>query len=280
VATSDNFGSQGKMPGHAELLDWLAMTFVSDGWDIKRLLKRVVMSRTYQQSSIPAPGEFDRDPDNIFLARGPRYRLTAEMIRDNALAVSGLLVRTVGGPSVHPYQPPGLWKELATRNATEYIQDHGDDLYRRSMYTIWKRTTPPPSMMSFDSSERNLCIIIRQNTNTPLQALVLMNDPQFVEAARILAERALGEGGKTIEEQIKYAFRLATSRRVSEQELAALSALYNDELDRYDADETSALALLETGEYPRDNRFDVTELAAFSVVGNTLLNFDAAIMKR
>lgn len=134
--------------------------------------------------------------------------------------------------------------------------------------------------MSFDSSERNLCIIIRQNTNTPLQALVLMNDPQFVEAARILAERALGEGGKTIEEQIKYAFRLATSRRVSEKELVVLSALYNDELDRFDADETSALALLETGEYPRDNRFDVTELAAFSVVGNTLLNFDAAIMKR
>ena len=280
VATPDDFGNQGALPSHPDLLDWLATTFVASGWDVKALQKLIVTSATYRQSSLAGPALLERDPDNVLLARGPSYRLPAEMLRDNALAVSGLLVRDFGGPPVKPYQPAGLWKELATRNATEYVQDHGDKLYRRSMYTIWKRTTPPPAMMNFDTPERNFCTVRRQSTSTPLQALVLLNDPQFVEAARMLAERMLLEGGTTLEERLTFAFRLLTSRRPFEKELTLLDELYRQELATFKADRPSAAALLSVGEHPRDERLDPAEVAALTVVANTLMNFDEAVIKR
>lgn len=280
VATPDDFGNQGALPTHPALLDWLATTFVDSGWDVKAFQKLIVMSATYRQVSNVTPELLEKDPDNVLLARGPSYRLPAEMIRDNALAVSGLLADSLGGPPVKPYQPAGLWKELATRNATEYVQDHGIDLYRRSMYTIWKRTTPPPSMMNFDMPERNFCSVRRQSTSTPLQALVLLNDPQYVEAARLLAERMIKEGGEALTDRLTYAFRLLTSRAPFEHELALLADLFSKEQDAFDSDRQSALDLLGAGEYPYDPSLDVTEVAALTVVASTILNFDEAVIKR
>lgn len=280
VATPDDFGSQGALPSHPRLLDWLATTFVASGWDVKALQKLIVTSATYRQSSVASPALLERDPDNVLLARGPSYRMPAEMIRDNALAVSGLLVREIGGPPVKPYQPAGLWKELATRNATEYEQDHGEKLYRRSMYTIWKRTSPPPSMMNFDTPERNICIVRRQSTSTPLQALVLLNDPQYVEAARLLAERLLAEGGPTVEDHLTTAFRLLTSRRPLPRELTLLVDLYEAELETFRANRQNATDLLTVGEYAYDQPFDRADVAALTVVTSTLMNFDEAVIKR
>ncbi|MFK7844149.1 MAG: DUF1553 domain-containing protein [Rhodothermales bacterium] len=280
VATPDDFGSQGSLPSHPELLDWLAVEFAESGWDVKGILKKIAMSATYRQSSIAPADLLERDPGNMLLARGPSYRMTAEMIRDNALAVSGLLIQKTGGPSVHPYQPAGLWKQLATRNETEYKQDEGDGLYRRSMYTVWKRSAPPPSMISFDASERSFCIVERQKTSSPLQALVLLNDPQYVEAARLLAERMMKEGGSTIEEQIVFAFRLLTSRYPEPHEKELLTHLYAEEQKVFVADKEEAKALLAVGEYPRDPSLDEAEVAARTVVASTILNFDEAYMKR
>ena len=280
VSTPDDFGSQGALPTHPELLDWLATTFVDMDWDVKALQKLIVTSAAYRQSSIAGPDLLEKDPDNTLLARGPSYRMPAEMIRDHALAASGLLVDDIGGPPVKPYQPEGLWKELATRNATEYKQDEGDNLYRRSMYTIWKRTTPPPSMMSFDTSERNICTVRRQSTSTPLQALVLLNDPQYVEASRLLAERLLREEQGGARAQIALGYRLLTSRLPDDEEVELLAGLYEEELSAFEADRGSALDLLSVGEYPRDERFDPAQLAALTVVANTMMNFDEAVIKR
>lgn len=280
VSTPDDFGSQGALPTHPELLDWLATAFVEMDWDVKALQKRIVTSAAYRQSSVAGPDLLEKDPDNTLLARGPAYRMPAEMIRDHALAASGLLVDEIGGPPVKPYQPAGLWKELATRNATEYKQDEGDDLYRRSMYTIWKRTTPPPSMMNFDASERNICTVRRQSTSTPLQALVLLNDPQYVEASRLLAERLLREEAGGVRAQIARGYRLLTSRPPDAEEVALLANLYEEELRAFEADRGSALDLLAVGEYPRDERLDPAQLAALTVVANTMMNFDEAVIKR
>ena len=280
VATPEDFGSQGALPSHPELLDWLAVHFVESGWDLKAYIKMLVMSATYQQSSVASPELLEQDPDNIFLARAPSYRMTAEMIRDNALAASGLLVSTIGGPSVHPYQPAGLWKELATRNETEYKQGEGDELYRKSMYTIWKRSTPPPSMISFDASERNVCLVQRQKTSTPLQALVLLNDPQYVEASRALAERMLREGGDSVEEQITYAFRLLTSRYPLDHEIEMLKKLYQEEYAHFEAHPSDVEALLAVGEAAVDTRLPQLEIAAGTIVASTIMNFDEAYIKR
>jgi hypothetical protein len=279
VATADDFGSQGELPTHPELLDWLATTFVESGWNLKAFHKRVVMSATYRQSSTADAVLREADPANRWLARGPSYRLAAEQIRDGALAASGLLVRRIGGPSVYPYQPPGLWEELATRNATTYVQGNGEDLYRRSLYTVWKRTTPPPAAVSFDAAERLFCAVRRQRTSTPLQALVLMNDPQYLEAARMLAERMMTEVG-TPEERVTHGFRLATSRRPAAGELKLLTDLYEEQHARFASDRKSALALLAVGEHARDRRLDAAELASYAVVASTLLNMDEAITKR
>lgn len=280
VKTSDDFGNQGELPTHPELLDWLAIQFRESGWNVKTLLKLMVTSATYQQSSVLTEESLEKDPENIWLARGPSYRMPVEMIRDNALAASGLLVKKIGGRSVKPYQPEGLWKELATRNATIYEPDSGSNLYRRSLYTIWKRSSPPPSMMSFDASDKYVCATKRQSTNTPLQALVLLNDPQFVEAARMLAERMIREGGDQLNEQISYGFRLMTSRKPEERELHILQKLYGIELTEFQATPAAADSLLKVGEHPRDQNLPGDKLAAFTVVVSALINYDQAVYKR
>ncbi|HEX4613499.1 MAG TPA: DUF1553 domain-containing protein, partial [Urbifossiella sp.] len=219
VETADNFGTQGARPTHPELLDWLAREFVTSGWDHKKLLRTIALSATYRQSSRAAPDLLARDPHNELLARGPARRLSAEMLRDQALAASGLLVERLGGPSVRPYQPAGLWEELAM-GRPRYDQSRGNDLYRRSLYTFWKRTVPPPGMMTLDAADRSNCSVRRQSTSTPLQALVLLNDVQFVEAARFVGQRMLREGGRTPAEQTSWAFRLLTGRRPTDAERA------------------------------------------------------------
>ncbi|MDA1029395.1 MAG: DUF1553 domain-containing protein [Bacteroidetes bacterium] len=280
VESSDNFGSQGTVPTYPELLDYLAVEYRSSGWDTKKMLKRLVLSATYRQSSVVSSKMRDRDPENKLLARGPSRRLTAEMMRDNALATSGLLVSTIGGRPVKPYQPAGLWEEQATRNGTTYVQDHGESLYRRSMYTIWKRTTPPPAMMNFDTSERNLCIIKRQSTATPLQALVLMNDPQFIEAARLLAERMLSEGGSADEARIRFGFRGLTGSEPSPENMKTLLRLLASERKRFRGDPGSAKRLAAAGEYRVNSGLPAAEVAAFATVATTLFNFDATQVVR
>ena len=220
VKTQEDFGVQGEPPVHPELLDWLATEFVRTGWDIRAMQRLIVTSATYRQSSRVTPALLEKDPENRLLARGPRFRLPAEMIRDTALAASGLLNDEIGGPSVLPYQPKGLWEELAFGegySAQTYEQSHGKDLYRRGMYTFWKRTAPPASLATFDAPDREKCTGRRALTNTPLQALVLLNDPTYVEAARALAQRALLEGGKDEKQRLAYAFRLATARKPTRQ---------------------------------------------------------------
>ncbi len=280
VESSDDFGNQGSMPSHPELLDWLAVRFRESGWDVKALLRLLVTSATYQQSSVASPELREKDPSNVWLARGPSYRMPAEMIRDNALAAAGLLVDTIGGPSVKPYQPEGLWEQLATRNVTNYVQDHGDNLYRRGLYTIWKRSSPPPSMNSFDASDKYLCTVKRQKTNTPLQALVLLNDPQYVEAARLLAERMMREGGKRPAEQITFGFKALTSREPDNRELDLLKQLYQEERMVFSEAPARADSLLAVGEHPRDKDLPKDELAALTVIANTLVNYDEAVYKR
>ena len=280
VESSDDFGNQGSMPSHPELLDWLAIRFRESGWDVKALLRLLVTSTTYQQSSIASPELREKDPSNVWLARGPSYRMPAEMIRDNALVASGLLKDTIGGPSVKPYQPEGLWQQLATRNATEYVQDTGDNLYRRGLYTIWKRSSPPPSMNSFDASDKYLCTVKRQKTNTPLQALVLLNDPQYVEAARLLAERMMKEGGQQPAEQITFGFKALTSREPDQRELDLLKQLYQEEQVDFQTAPARADSLLAVGEHPRDKSLPEDQLAALTVVANALVNYDEAVYKR
>ena len=280
VATPEDFGNQGRLPTHPALLDYLAVSLREGGWDLKALLRQIVLSQTYRQSSVATARALEIDPANEKLARGPSYRLASEQIRDSALAASGLLVRTIGGPSVYPYQPPGLWEELATRNATTYAQGKGDDLHRRSLYTVWKRSTPPPSAISFDASERLLCIVKRQRTSTPLQALVLLNDVQYVEAARVLAERLLREGGDTPDARITTAYRLLTSRAPRATELAAVRALYEKERATFAGDVRAAKALAKSGEAPPARTLDPVDVAAWTVVASTIMNTDEAVNKR
>lgn len=287
VKTVDDFGSQGEWPSHPELLDWLAQEFMTPTvpagagtppakWDIKAFQKLIVMSATYRQSSKVTPDLLHKDPDNRLLARGPRVRLSAEMIRDQALAASGLFVEKVGGPSVMPYQPEGLWKELS---GTDSTQDHGESLYRRSMYTFWKRTIAPPSMMTFDASGREMCSVRESRTNTPLQALTLMNEVTYVEAARVLAQRVMTEGGATPAERIALAFRLALARPPKPVEAGILLAGYEQYLTRFRSDTKGADSLLRVGEFPRNEKLDTAELAAYTAVASLILNLDEAITK-
>nr|MBA2355588.1 DUF1553 domain-containing protein [Acidobacteriota bacterium] len=280
VPTPEDFGNQGKLPTHPELLDWLAVSFRESGWNVKGLLRQIVLSETYRQSSVTTPQARERDPGNARLSRGPAYRLASEQIRDNALAASGLLVRTIGGPSVYPYQPAGLWEELATRNATTYVQGKGDDLYRRSLYTVWKRTTPPPSAISFDASERLFCTVRRQRTSTPLQALVLLNDPQYVEASRVLAARVMREGGESPEARIRLAFRLLTSRAPRAEELSSLLTLFTTERAVFAAAPAAAQALGRVGGHRPAATGTAVDVAAYTVVASTIMNTDEAVNKR
>ena len=282
VQTPGDFGYQGALPTHPALLDWLAVEFVESGWDIKALQKLIVTSSTYKQSSRTRADLEEVDPENHLFARGPRMRLTAEMIRDNALAASGLLVRTVGGPSVKPYQPPGLWIEKGTFSAKllTYEADKGEGLYRRSLYTFVKRTSPPPSMIAFDATDRSVCIIERQATSTPLQSLILMNDPQYVEASRVLAERMQKEGGDQLADQITLGFRLLTGRFPVEKEVALFEAMYNEEVNRFNGDAAQAISLLGVGDWERDQSLDPVKTASLAMVASTMMNHDEAYMKR
>ncbi|MGE0607898.1 MAG: DUF1553 domain-containing protein [Pirellulales bacterium] len=278
VKTVDDFGSQGEWPTHPEMLDWLATEFMQSGWDVKAMQKQIVMSHTYQQSSKVTPDLLQLDPDNRLLARGPRQRLAAEMVRDQALAVSGLLVEKLGGPSVKPYQPAGLWKELT--GAEDYVADTGESLYRRSLYTFWKRTVAPPTMLTFDASGREACSVRETRTNTPLQALTLLNETTFVEAARLLAQRVMLPAGTTPADQLALAFRLATSRQPTTAELRILTDGYEQHLARYRQSPDAAVQLLAIGESPRDPSLDPNELAACTAVCSLILNLDEVITKQ
>ncbi len=279
VKTAENFGTQGEYPSHPELLDWLATRFIDSGWDVKALQKTIVTSAAYRQASKVTAEEYEADPENRLIARGPRLRLPAQTIRDQALSVSGLLTEGLGGPSVKPYQPEGLWADMVEGGYGDYVQSEGDDLYRRSLYTFWKRTLGPPTLMTFDSSTRETCIVRTGRTNTPLQALNLMNDVTYVEAARRLAERMMTEGGETPAERVDYAYRLATAHRPSPAAEAILVDGFQRHLERYQADRGAALDLITQGESARDETLDVAELASYTMVANLILNFDGTITK-
>jgi hypothetical protein len=278
VETADNFGTQGAPPTHPELLDWMARDFMDGGWDWKHLLREIALSSTYRQSSKAGADLLAADPQNDWLARGPARRLTAEMLRDQALAVSGLLSETVGGPSVKPYQPEGLW-EVAMGNP-RYDQGHGAELHRRSLYTYWKRTVPPPAMVTFDAAERNACVVRRQSTSTPLQALALLNDPQIVEAARHVAERMYREAGPTDAERVSHAFRLVTGRRASEREAAVLVSMLQTQRARFRSEPAAASRLLGVGEARNSAEWSEVDLASGAVLAEALLNHDEAILRR
>jgi hypothetical protein len=274
VKTVEDFGSQGEYPSHPELLDWLATEYVRLGWDTKSLLKTIVTSATYRESAAVTPEALQRDPENRLLARGPRKRLAADEVRDQALAAAGLLVEKIGGPSVKPYQPEGLWSDLSGQ---KYVQSHGEGLYRRSLYTFWKRTAPPPTMVNFDAAARETCIVSQTRTNTPLQALDLMNDVQFVEAARKLAERMMLEGGASAQSRIGYGFRLLTARLPRAPETARLLEALNSFRDRFKTNPSSAEKLLSEGESAWNRSLAPSDLAAYSMVASLILNLDEAV---
>jgi hypothetical protein len=276
VKTVEDFGSQGEWPTHPELLDFLATELVACGWDVKAVQRRIVTSATYRQSSRVTPELYQRDPENRLLARGPRVRLSAEMIRDQALFISGLLAERVGGPSVKPYQPPGLWKELTD---TDYVADHGEGLYRRSLYTFWKRTVAPPAMMTFDASPRETCVVRETRTNTPLQALALLNDVAYVEAARRLAQRVLRQGGPAPEGRLALAFRLATGRSPRPAEAGVLREGLDYHRARYRQDRAAAGRLLAVGESAADGGLEACELAAYTAICGLILNLDEVVTK-
>ncbi|MCP4853235.1 MAG: DUF1553 domain-containing protein [Fuerstiella sp.] len=281
VQTAEDFGSQGSPPSHPELLDWLAVDFQENGWDVKRLQKLIVMSATYRQSSQVPKDVRSLDPDNRLLSRGPRFRFDAEMIRDNALSLSGLLIDRIGGPSVKPYQPPGIWFAVAYTDSdtARFKRDSGEALYRRSMYTFWKRTAPPPTMVTFDAPSRETCSVRRSRTNTPLAALALMNDEQFIEAARGVGQRIMKEGGSTEEDRAAFAFRLVTARRPGDAELAVVLKVYRTALAAYVANEKATTELLTVGDSGPDSSLTASQLAAWTMVANMLLNLDETITK-
>ena len=279
VETAEDFGAQGQWPSHPELLDWLATDFVEHGWDRKRLIKQIMMSETYCQSSKIDAERFEKDPENLLLARGPRFRLSGEFVRDQALFVSGLLNGKIGGPGVKPYQPPGLWNEVSLNGNLRFRQDHGEDLYRRSLYTYWKRSAPPPSMTIFDAPTREKCTIRRGTTNTPLQALVLLNDDQFVEAARAFAQRILKEGGDSFEAKVEFAFRSCTGHKPEARIIAVLKSTLETERTAFAHNPEQATALLSIGESQRDEQLDPAKHAAWTIVASMILNFDQTMTR-
>jgi hypothetical protein len=260
------------------LLDWLATEFRD--WDVKRILRLMVTSSTYRQSSRLTPDLSDRDPQNELLARGPRFRLQVEFIRDQALAASGLLVRKIGGPSVRPYHPPGLYEQVVSGSSADtYVLGQGEDLYRRSLYTYWKRSVPNPAMLVFDAPFRETCTVRRSRTNTSLQALNLMNDPTYVEAARVLAERMIGEGGGGARDRLAYGFRLVLARSPRSPELAVLEAAYERTLNEFEHEPAAAAELIRVGSSLPSTEYEATQVAALATVASTILNLDEAVTK-
>lgn len=280
VKTSGDFGMQGDMPSHPQLLDWLALDFMNNGWDIKRLVKQIVMSSTYCQSSAISKEKLAQDPENILLARGPRIRMAAETVRDLALASSGLLVKEIGGPSVKVYQPKGIWESSTSGRGVlaHYVQDHGDDLYRRGLYSFIKRTVPPPGMLVFDASNRDQCEVKRLRTNTPLQALMLLNDPVILEASRVFAERLMKEQS-TPEEKIKKAFQSVICREAKGEELKILLGYFEEERRKFNVVKEKAQQLTNAGEYPHSEINDIVSLASLMQVIHTIYNMEEAITK-
>ncbi|HUQ72113.1 MAG TPA: DUF1553 domain-containing protein [Planctomycetaceae bacterium] len=278
VETAEDFGIQGALPSHPELLDWLATELVRRNWNTRELLKLMVLSATYRQSSHATPERLEHDPRNRLLSRGPRFRLPAETVRDNALAISGLLVERVGGPSVKPYQPEGLWEDVSVERRDKYAPDLGDGLYRRSLYTFWKRTCPPPGMAAFDAPDRETCVIRRTRTNTPLQALVLLNDPTYVEAARKFAERLLLDSASD-EARLTDAFQRALCRSPQPEEAAILMQIQQTAKQRFSVNKAAAEKLLAIGHSARSEKLDAAELAAWTTVASLILNLDETISK-
>jgi len=290
VKTSENLGSQAEYPSHPELLDWLAAEFMEGGqvwqgratgaWDLKAIQKLMVMSAAYRQSSHVTSESLERDPENRLLSRGPRFRLSGEVLRDQALAVSGLLVEKLGGPSVRPYMPDGIWDETSRYgDLRNYRHDQGEGLYRRSLYTIWKRTAAPPSMLLFDAPSREICTVKRSRTNTPLQALSLLNEVTFVEAARKLGERMLREGRTTTEDRLRFGFRLCLARQPSNEELHILNDGLNADLTRFQTQPAAAAQLLAVGEAKLANGMNPAELAAWTLTASVLLNLDEFVTR-
>ena len=280
VKTVDDFGTQGEWPSHPELLDWLTVELVESGWDLQHVLKLIVTSATYRQTSNAAPESFANDPENRLLARGPRFRMRAEMLRDNALAISGLLVEKIGGPSVKPYQPAGLWKAVTYDGDSEYVPDKGDSLYRRSLYTFWKRQSPPPNMLVFDAPTRETCTAQRSQTNTPLQALALMNDPTFVEASRKLAERMMTLPNAANTDRVALAFRAATARRPTSDEVRILLDVFDAHKTKYSKTAEDAERLLSVGYSNSNESLAPATLAAWTTVASIILTLDETVTKR
>jgi hypothetical protein len=281
VASIADFGSQGNLPSHPELLDWLAVDFVEHGWNVKRLVRQMVTSATYQQSAQMTQDKRDADPDNIYLSRASRVRLPAELIRDQILASGGLLSKSVGGPSFKPYQPNGIWEVTSSGrgNLKRYVQDHGQDLYRRGMYGFIKLTAPPPNMLVFDASNRDQCEVTRMRTNTPLQALVMMNDPVVLEVSRVFSGSLLRQPNSSDESRITAAFRRIVCRKPEPKETAALMSYYQKEKRRYQANPADAKTFLEVGEYPAARAVDTVEHAALMSVIQMMYNLEETITK-
>lgn len=279
VTSQTDFGNQGSAPSHPELLDWLAVDFVEHGWNVKRLVKQILMSQSYRQDSRASDRILRLDPNNRLIARGPRFRLQGEFIRDMALSVSGLLNGPIGGVGVKPYQPPNIWNEVSLNGGLRYPQDKGQKLYRRSMYTYWKRSAPMPNMLIFDAPTREKCVVKRERTNTPLQALVTLNDPQFVEAARALAERLITEGGDRTADRINYAYRLATSRSANSREISILTTTLKEQLATFKDKPEQAKEFLNVGDSKRNEDIDATEHAAWTVISQLILNLDESLTR-
>jgi hypothetical protein len=281
VRTSGDFGVTGEAPTHPELLDWLAVEFREGGWNVKQFFRLLVTSAAYRQAAEITPEKLQKDQDNRLISRGPRFRMDAEMVRDYALAASGLLTGEIGGPSVKPYQPDGVWEAVAMigSNTRNYQQDKGDALYRRSLYTFWKRAAPPASMDVFNAPSRETCTVRRERTNTPLQALVTLNDPQFVEAARHLAQVALIDGGTTPEGRLDFLARRLTARSFRPEEVPVVRSSLDDLLAYYTDHPDDAKALISVGESKADPGLDVPTLAAWTMLTNQLMNLDEVLNK-
>lgn len=280
VKTSGDFGFQGDLPSHPELLDWLAVDFMEHGWDIKRLVRQIVTSATYQQSAQVRPEHLKKDPENIYLARAPRLRLPAELVKDLVLASSGLLTTSVGGPSVKPYQPAGIWEATTSGRGqlATYVQDHGDALYRRGIYHFIKRTAPPPGMLTFDGSSRDQCEVSRSRTNTPLQALILLNDPTVNEAARVFAERLWSKKYKP-DEAIRHAFQRIVCRKINKREEQRLLSFYKSQKAAFEADIPRAKKIIDQGEFPHVQSVPPAEAASLMLTILTIYNLEESITK-
>jgi hypothetical protein len=278
VPSAENFGIQGEYPNDPDLLDHLALSFKQKGWSMKELHKTIVTSATFRQSSAVSADKLEKDPENLLVSRGPRYRLDAEVVRDVALFVSGTLVEKMGGRGVNTYQPSGLWEAVGypTSNTSKFVQSTGESLYRRSLYLFWKRTSPPPTMSVFDAPTREACIVNRSRTNTPLQALVVMNGPQFVEAARNMAQRVILARRDT-PSRLDYAFTLATGRTPSKPERDILRGVYEKQLGEFAANTDNAMKLLAVGDSKRDETIPPAVHAAWTMVCNMILNLDEVV---